>query len=62
MSKTIYYVENKGDPVPKQQLVRADSPAKARDHVLKVVTVRKATQEDMMLAMSPNGLKIEEAD
>ena len=43
-----------------EQLVRAASAAKARDHVLQVVSVKVATQDDMMWAVSGR-VKIEEA-
>lgn len=53
MSKNRIYnvVFKKEGEREERHLVRAETIAKARNHVMKVVSVRVATQEDMMSAV-----------
>jgi hypothetical protein len=61
-NKTIYYVSTETDGKETPRLVRADSKAHARSHALSIVTVRKANQADLLLAIPPNTLLLEDAD
>jgi len=61
MEPAIYYVSTEADGKESARLIRADSKAAARAKALSVVTVRKASQQDMLLAVPPNSLQIEDA-
>ena len=61
MEPAIYYVSTEADGKESARLIRADSKAAARAKALSVVTVRKASQQDMLLAVPPNSLQIEVA-
>lgn len=43
------------------RLVKASSLSKARDHVLRLVRAKVASQEDMMMAVGKDAIEIEEA-
>jgi hypothetical protein len=59
----IYYVDTKlADEKGSARLIRASSRSAARSKVLSVVTVRKASQQDMLLVLPPNSLQVEDAD
>jgi hypothetical protein len=62
MDKTIYFVSTEADGKEEPHLIRADSKAAARSKVLSIVTVRRASQRDMELAVPPNTVPIEDAD
>ena len=58
----IYYVDTKlGDEKGSARLIMASSRSAARSKVLSVVTVRKASQQDMLLVLPPNSLQVEDA-
>jgi hypothetical protein len=44
------------------RLIRATSKVAARAKALEIVTVRRATQDDMLMALPPSSLPIEDAD
>jgi hypothetical protein len=62
MEQAIYYVSTQADGKEKSRLIRATSKAAARTKALSIVTVRKAQQQDMLLALPPSSLPIEDAD
>ena len=52
-------IVNYGKEAPCVKLVQAPSKAAARQLVLKVVSITKATQQDMLLALGPEAIPIE---
>jgi hypothetical protein len=52
-------VINYGEGAPQVKLIQAPSRTAARQLVLKVVSVTKATQDDMLLALGPEAIPIE---
>lgn len=62
-NKTIYYVSTETEEGGEQsrQLIRAASMRDARIQALSIVTIRRATQDDMLLALPPSSLPIEDA-
>jgi len=48
-----------GDDEPIVRLVQAPSKTDARKFALRIVSVSKAKQEDMLLAVGPEGIPIE---
>jgi hypothetical protein len=59
---TIYYVNTEADGKEQPRLIRASSKSAARSKALSIVTVRKALQEDILLALAPSNLPIEDAE
>jgi len=52
-------VINYGDGAPQVKLIQAPSRTAARQLILKVISVTRATQQDMLLALGPEAIPIE---
>jgi|ETNvirome_2_1000_1030626.scaffolds.fasta_scaffold114638_1 hypothetical protein len=60
-NQAIYCVVTKADGNETTRLIRATSKLVARAKALEIVTVRRATQDDMLMAVPPSNLPIEDA-
>ena len=57
----IYSVRVAGNNSEQVRLVKAANSTKARSHVLKIVSVKVASQDDMMLLVGDDAIEVETA-